>query len=235
MKVIGIIPARSGSKGIKDKNLSQIDGKSLIRIAVETGLGSSLIDDIYISSDSEKYVNEAVSFGALSNGLRPSELSGDQTRTIEVVLQLLKDLGERGKKYDLVVLLQPTSPIRSSSELDKAIRILNESNSANSLVSVSKLEEPHPYKLKRIDEATGELKPFLDGTTSEISRQMLPSAYVLTGSIYVTRINALMKSASLLPSPCLPFITDNRVNIDTIDDLDYLKYLISNNKIAFDL
>ena len=229
MRVLGVVPARSGSKGLPNKNIMSLNGKPLIEWAVNVGISSPSIDDVYISTDSKAYEDIALSAGAKSAGLRSESLSSDTAKTADVVKDLLMKLSESGRNYDLVVLLQPTSPIRSVSEIENAIEQINTSKEAKSLVSVSKFEEPHPYKLKSIN-ANGHLEPFIEGASSEVARQQLPEVYNLTGAIYIVRVQSLLAEKKFLIEPTIPFVTDSRVNIDTQEDFDYLSYLITTGK-----
>ncbi len=220
MKIIAVVPARSGSKGVKNKNIHKINGKTLLELAIEVAKKNKRINDIYVSTDSAKYEKIALKAGAKSLGLRPEHLSGDQARITDVLINLLDGLQE---SYDYLLLLQPTSPQRTSREINQIIKIATQTN-ADAVVSVSKFEEPHPYKLKVISE-TGIVSSFVRGTKSETPRQMLPKVYRLTGAYYLIKIKTLLKEKTLLPKKTTAFITEPIVNIDTKEDLDYLKYI----------
>ena len=213
MKVLAIIPARCGSKGFKDKNIAVIENKTLIEWAVEVAKKSKYIDDIYISTDCEKYEKIALKAGVKSLGLRDKRLSGDFVKTQEVVSDMLKKL----PKYDYIVLLQPTSPIRKPNDIDKMIEFLDKDKNFDSIISVEKIDEPHPNKLKKIK--NNELVSFLENTTSEIPRQLLDDVYKLSGAIYVVKYNYFIKNNSFF-GKTLPYIQDMSINID--NELDFL-------------
>ena len=220
MKVLAIIPARCGSKGFKDKNIAVIENKTLIEWGIEVAKKSKYIDDIYISTDCEKYENIAIKAGAKSLGLRPSYLAEDNTKTKDVILDMLNKL----PKYDIIVLLQPTSPIRTAIQIDEMIELLKDNDS---IVTIQKIDEPHPYKLKKIK--NGYIKSFLENTSSEIARQLLPDVYKLTGAIYVVNYEFFIQKQTWF-GKTLPYIQDISVNIDSELDFIYLKALLEYKK-----
>lgn len=217
---VAVIPARSGSKGFKDKNIALINGISLIEYAVRAAKSSTSIDKIIISTDCEIYERIAIEAGAESLGLRPEELSGDKAKSVDVLVHLLSS--ESLSETELVILLQPTSPIRTGEDIDRCVKLASETN--ESVVTVSKVEEPHPFKLKRI--VDGSIAPFIEGTSSEVARQRLPSAYELTGGIYVSSAEQILKKRTLFSSATKPIIVAPTVNIDRKADFDYLEYLV---------
>jgi CMP-N,N'-diacetyllegionaminic acid synthase len=220
MKVVAIIPARSGSKGLPGKNIAQIGDKTLLELAVNVGKNSQLVDDVFVSTDDPIYEKMALEAGASSLGLRPIELSGDSTKTWEVLHEMIPHFEAQ---YDFIVLLQPTSPVRKPEEIDHMIRMLDESIH-DSCVTVYTVDEPSPFKMKRIDDR-GMVVPLMANTSSEIPRQELPSAYSLTGAIYVTRITSLLKYKNILGNASIPYITPKGPNIDSKEDLIYLRFL----------
>lgn len=224
-KIVAVITARSGSKGIPNKNLSVVAGKTLIEHAVLAGLSSKLISEVYISTDSADYESVALNAGAKSLGLRDSQLSSDTAKSSDVLIAFCSQLGL--EQNDIVVLLQPTSPIRSGKLIDEAIGMTLENG--QSTVSVSEVDEPNPYKLKKI--VDGVIVPFLPDFSSEIPRQLLPKAYQLTGAVYVSSVKNLKEKASLFSEHTNPLIQPEFVNIDSKDDLDYLNYLVDFKKV----
>lgn len=225
MKVLAVVPARCGSKGFPNKNIKEINGKTLLEWAVKVGIECDFVDDVIISTDCSKYEKIAISAGAKSLGLRPENLASDNAKTIDVVIDLLNKLET---KYDYVVLLQPTSPIRSSLDIESMLLEMKKNNNSAS-VSVCKFEEPHPYKLKSIEK--GFIKPFIEGTTSEVPRQSLPSAYALNGAIYITSIKVILEEKTFLPKDTLPYIMDNNINIDSEEDFIFLEAMLDKKKI----
>lgn len=220
--IVAIIPARSGSKGFVNKNIASIKGISLMERAIKKALDSKIIDDVYISTDSNEYEDIAIKSGALSLGLRPSNLSLDSTTTQEVIINFLEN--DKVKNVTHIVLLQPTSPIRTVDLVDRAISVSLDTN--QSVVSVAKVEDPHPFKLKKI--INNKLVPFIENTNSEINRQSLPLAYELTGSIYVTTKKNILERNSFFSESTIPIIQENFINIDSEKDFIFFKYLVEN-------
>jgi len=226
MKVLAVVPARCGSKGFPNKNIASIGGKTLLELAVKVGIDCKIIDDLYISTDCKSYEDIALIAGANSLGLRPEEFATDKAKSIDVIIDLLEKIEE---EYEYIVLLQPTSPVREPKDIELMIEKMQNSD-ADAIVSVVKLEEPHPYKLKAIDE-DGNIRPFIDGTTSEVPRQSLPDAYALNGAIYVTRVNTILKEKTFLPHKTLPYVMSTNINIDSEEDFIFMKAMYESNKI----
>ena len=221
MKIIAIIPARSGSKGIVNKNIRKVGNKTLIERAIQVARDAN-IKDIFISTDSAAYEKIALSLGAKSIGLRPAHLSSDTAKICDVVINLLDNLKCDNYFFDAVLLLQPTSPQRHCSEIFELQKTLRQTH-ADAVVSLAKLEEPHPYKLKKIQ--NGRVVPFLEKTDSEISRQELPVLYKLTGAYYLVKTQALYEEKTFLPKNTVPLITKDVVNIDTEKDVLFAEFL----------
>jgi len=226
MRILAIVPARCGSKGFPNKNIAKIKDKTLLELAINVGNDCDIVDDVYISTDCIEYENIAKKAGAKSLGLRSENLANDTAKSIDVVVDLITKLDN---KYDYLVLLQPTSPLRTPSDIQNMINLL-ENNKADACVSVVKIDEPHPYKLKSIDDK-GYVKPFLDDTTSEIPRQLLPEVYALNGSIYITKVKTILEDKTFLPKKTVPHIMYTNINIDSEEDFIFLEAMLNKNKI----
>tara|TARA_Y100000748_G_scaffold303958_1_gene311032 strand:- start:5892 stop:6587 length:696 start_codon:yes stop_codon:yes gene_type:complete len=225
MNIIAVVPARSGSKGLPNKNIAIVNDMTLIEIAINVGLNCNLITDVYISTDSNEYTDIAERAGAKSKGLRKSYLSDDNAKSVDVVIDLLESLDE---SYEYLVLLQPTSPIREPGDIEKMLNKII-INHADACVSVSQLIEPHPYKLKLISEE-GFLEPFMvEG--SEVPRQSLPPVYALNGAIYVIKVETLLRDKTFFPPKTLPYLMNDNINIDSEEDLIFLKAMTKSDKI----
>ena len=225
MKVLAIIPARSGSKGIKDKNIQLIGGKTLIEWCLILKEHKQ-ISEIIISTDSKKYEKIALNNGAISVGLRSKEFSYDNSKSYEII----NDLSNKGfnlSNFTHIILLQPTFPFRLKNELDEIIN-LSKKNDGLSVVSVSKLEDPHPFKLKKINNS-GFVTSFFKETSSETPRQQLPDAYKVNGGYYFVKIDHLLSEETFLPLKTLPFHMETRVNIDNEEDLEFARFFYENN------
>jgi len=226
MKVIALIPARSGSKGFPHKNIAEIRGKTLIELAVKVGLDSKMVNDVYISTDSAEYQATALNAGAKSTGLRPAELSGDFAKTIDVVIDVLMKIEI---KYDYVVLLQPTSPMRRPADIENMLYDLDKSD-ADSIVSIERLIEPHPDKLKTLGE-NGFIQPFLKNTDSEMPRQLLSEVYKLNGAVYIAKYESIINNRKFLTEKTLPYLMSGSINIDSEFDYNMILGLMETEKI----
>lgn len=217
--ILGLIPARKGSKGVPGKNMSNICGKPLLQYTLDSACQSQLLTDLLISTDSVEMLKLSECFHVLSNGLRPDKLSGDSILTIDVVKYELSMLQAKKIKYDYIMLLQPTCPLRTSAHIDKAISLMLES-SQSSLVSVVDVLGYHPLRMKRIID--NRLVNYIDiGHEDMRPRQELPPVYIRNGAIYLIEWDVLINQNSLVGKECIPFVMSPKdsINIDTIHDL----------------
>lgn len=224
-KILGLIPARGGSKGIPGKNIVYLGGKPLITWTVEAAKKSRYLDELVLSSDDEEIINIANQYGCNTPFQRPSELAKDDTTSIDVVLHAI----EKIPGYDYVLLLQPTSPFRKVNHIDRAIRECIDAG-VSSLVTVRKVREsPYWMYTKSKD---NRLHPVLEQGLSA-QRQNLPVMWILNGAIYLTEINYLKQHRSLKGEDVIgmEMSTNESVDIDSIEDLKYAEVLINNDEL----
>lgn len=223
--VLAVIPARGGSKGIVHKNICPVAGKPLISWTVEAALQSKYIDKIVVSSDDAKTLRKASDFPVCTLE-RPAELSGDCTPSEPVVMHALLEMEKQGERFDYVVLLQPTSPARSSTHIDAAFSQMLSDQRACSMISVSQLDHS-PFKAFVINEE-GELNGIIDNEMPFMPRQSLPDAYLPNGAIYIVKANLFKRQKVLFIPPCVPFQMDKKhsIDIDTQADIELFEYLM---------
>ena len=149
-KILALVPARGGSKGIKDKNIILLHGAPLISYTIDSALGSKYIDNTVVTTDSERIASVAKLYGADVPFLRPVELASDSAKTVDAVIHAIETLATIGQNYDVLVLLQPTQPLRTSEDIDNAIELFFKNN-RQSLASVTPVEN-HPILIRSIDE-----------------------------------------------------------------------------------
>ncbi len=226
MKILAIVPARCGSKGFVNKNIKKIENKTLLELAVKVGIDCPIVNDVYVSTDCKRYEDIALNAGCKSFGLRDESLSSDSSKTVDVVIDVIQKCST---SYDYVVLLQPTSPVRTPQDIENMITLLEENN-ADASVTISSFDEPHPYKLKSIS-SNGMVAAFINGKTSEIPRQLLPKVFALTGAIYIVRTNTVLENKTLLPKKTIPYIMKDNINIDSEKDFIYLDIMRKLNKV----
>jgi CMP-N-acetylneuraminic acid synthetase len=230
VQIAAVIPARGGSKGVPRKNLLRLGPHTLVALAVRCAQRAG-IETILLSTDDAEIAEEGRRAGAHVPALRPAELASDSARTIDAVLHVL---AAARCQPDAVLLLQPTSPLRRAEDLRAAIALLETRTDADAVVSVARLEEPHPAKVKRIE--NGWLAPFLPGGSSETPRQELPRAWRLNGAIYLARYEAILRERSLLPRATLPLEmpAERSLNIDHPWDVVLLQALLERGLVELD-
>lgn len=213
MAIYGVVPARSGSKGVRHKNIRFVGGKSLLKHASEVASNSSRLSKAFISTDSRLYEMLAFRYGLSSLGLRSAELATDKAKTIDVLKEFVNQL-ETICEDDLIVLLQPTSPIRNAELIDECIhRCLQNSETT---VTVSAIDEPHP--MKTLIKDNDGIRPLFDVEDLTTPRQSLPKCYQVTGAVYVIPVSAIKAGAIYTAQP--NFVEqESFCNIDSLDDL----------------
>lgn len=219
MKILGIIPARGGSKGVPKKNIKLLGGKPLLQYTSEIALKSKFLEKVVLSSDTDEIIKVGKQLGLEVPFKRPSNLAEDKTPTLPVIKHVLDFYSSIGEEFDAVCLLQVTSPFRTVDFLDEALYKFINSNS-ESLVSVQ--EVPHEYNPHWSFEVdtTGNLK-IATGEKKIISRrQELPVSYHRDGSIYITKTSVIMLQNSLYGNSIsfIESVKESYVNIDTFED-----------------
>lgn len=224
-KIIGIIPARGGSKGLPKKNILPLAGKPLIGWAIEEAKKSRFIDYLILSSEDKEIIDIAKSFGCSVPFLRPAELSKDDTHAIAPVLHALKMLTER---YDYIVLLQPTSPLRKVSDIDGCVEFCINQN-AKSCISVVEPTK-NPYWMFSLG-SDNRLSPLIPQKKRPDRRQDLPKIYVPNGAIYVAEIEWLFKNNSFITNETIAYIMpqERSIDIDNIIDFKMAEILLKEN------
>ena len=226
MKTLALIPARSGSKGIENKNIVDILGKPLIHYTIKEAKKIPQFNRILVSTDSEKIKAISENEGISVPFLRPKKLAANYTKTIDVVIDVLQTLqSEYDETYDYVCLLQPTSPLRKSKDIQNCLGMLKETRT--SVVSLVKIEDPHPNKMKKIE--GGLVRSFLPLSDSSIPRQLLPDCYALNGAIYLTDVDTITLEKTFFSAKTLPYVMpgERSINIDSKLDLALVRNLIS--------
>ncbi len=220
MRILGLIPARGGSKGIPRKNIKLLHGKALIAYSIESALACSLLDQVVVTTDDDAIAALSKSLGASVPFIRPAHLAADHSPTIDTVMHALSFFEKDNQFYDAVCLLQPTVPFRNPEDINEAIQKFINAK-ADSLISVR--EVPHiynPYWIYEQDPQTGFLKLAVSAEQIITRRQDLPSAYHRDGSIYITKSNVVQTQKSLYGNKIIHHLMKRSpdINIDTMDD-----------------
>jgi len=230
-KIIAIVPARQGSKGLAKKNIIDFLGKPLLVWSIEAALQSKYVDRIIVSTDSTEIAGVGEKFGADIPFIRPSYLSEDNSTSVDVICHAIEFMSEElGENFDFVILLEPTSPLRTSEDVDLALEKLIGSPDARSLVSVGESESQHNKLQFNITESE-----FISVEPSSkkfvhVRRQDLARSYFLDGSIYLSYIHTLFEIASFVHGKTLTLSLPKWKNIEIDDEYDYLMALALGRK-----
>lgn len=227
-KIIALIPARSGSKTVVDKNIKKLAGKPLIAWSIEKCKKSKFIDKIFVSTDSIKYKKIALKYGADEVVLRPKKISGDYSTDYEWIIHAISSI--KNFEFDIIAHVRTTTPIRKLKDLDGAINRFIKSK-YDSLRTVHEMPET-AYKafevknkflspLKNINSSINELNK---------SRQSFPKTYVANGIVDLYRRKFILKYKKLYSKKVLAYITGFTPEIDNLDEFKYINYLITNDQ-----
>ena len=222
-KILAIIPARGGSKGIPHKNIINLCGKPLIAYTIEAAKQSMYVDTVLVSTDNVEIQSVSEQYGAMAPFLRDAMIATDKATTISVVVDAVQRLSMNNENYDVVILLQPTSPLRTTEEIDVAIDVFFQ-NDMQGVVSVNAVETS-PFLLRTIE---GHRLQRIISESSTIRRQDMPTYYEVNGAIYINHIREIDENLSFNDNP-IPYIMnrEHSVDIDTWDDLEMAKEILN--------
>lgn len=224
-EIICIIPARKGSKAIKNKNIKIVKKKPLIQYTIDTAKKIGDEVDICVSTDSNSVIKIIKKNKLNFYGKRPKILAGDYAETYDVVKYEIKKYEKiLKKKYKFILLLQPTCPIRDINKIKKAIKKIKLNKKLDSIISVTDVNANHPNRMKIFK--NNYLINYNKSKKEDMRpRQKLPKVYIRSGSIYLTTRNSLFKNKSLVGKKCAGIILGGyeSLNIDTINDLNFFK------------
>lgn len=218
MKNLAVIPARSGSKGLKDKNIKELMGHPLIWYTINAALESQMFDEIMVSTDSDTYARIAKECGAAVPFLRSEEQSSDHASSWSVVKEVLENYDKMGRRFDTVMLLQPTSPLREAQDIVNAYQILLEKD-ANSVVGVCEMDHSPLWSNTLPEDKC--LNGFIRDEVKNQVRQALQPYYRINGAIYLTRIDYSRLRFDLYTQRGYAYQMDKKRSIDIDDELDF--------------
>lgn len=219
MRNIAIIPARSGSKGLKDKNIKLLNGKPLIAYTIEAAIKSNIFDEVFVSTDSEKYAEIARNYGANVPFNRSTELSTDTASSWAVVSEVLHKYTEKGQEFDSFALLQPTSPLRKAEDIINAYNMLLDKQ-ANAIVSVTETEHS-PLWCGKLPEDRS-LVGFFKNKEANQQRQKLDSYYRINGAIYLVKTDYFQATNDIYEDKCYAYIMSRESSIDIDNEVDFI-------------
>lgn len=216
MRNIAIIPARSGSKGLKDKNILPLNGVPLMAYTIKAALDSGKFDKVMVSTDSEEYARIAQQWGAEVPFLRSPEVSTDTASSWAVVREVLECYEAMGEHFDSFALLQVTSPLRQGRHIVEAYDLLAEKN-ANAVIAVYKM----PMPLEKCKHMSEDLRmdDWYQNNTTSMPRQMFKPAYHINGSIYICYTDVFFRQESILEKDCFAYLMNSLYSTD-VDELE---------------
>ena len=227
--VIAVIPARGGSKGLPGKNIKKLNDKPLIWYTINAAKKSKFIDKIIVSTDDNEIAKIAKKYDAEIPFMRPKELARDGSLAIDNYIYTIDRLNKEFN-YGIVefIILQPTSPLRTSLDIDNAIQIFK-GKKADSVISVSKAIHP-PLWSKRIDEK-GTLRNYFDIKIGNKNRQEIEKAYMPNGAIFIFKFSLLKEKYSYYSDKTYPYIMplERSLDIDSKLDFEFVEYLMKKN------
>jgi len=227
-RLTAIIPARGGSKGIPRKNLLRIEGETIVERAIRLARESGRVDRVLVTTDDPEIYELAKLHDAAPPSLRPPHLAKDLATTIDAVIHLIDDANvEDG----FILLLQPTSPLRTASDLDLLCKLYEANPEAMAITSVVRHDAPHPNKIMTID--GGYLRSYL-GTNPSVPRQSLPVVYAINGAFYLVPRKVVVEQRTFLPERTLPFEMppERSVNLDVPMDLLLMEALLKKPELG---
>ena len=225
-RLLALIPARGGSKRIPSKNIHEIGGKPLIAWSIESALKAPSVDRVVVTTDSEEIAKIAIKYGADVPFLRPDDLASDSADSMDSVLHAIRYLENTGDIYEYLLLLQPTSPMRSAEHIEQSIKLLKEKD-ADSIVGVTENEHPVEWCNTLSDDLS--MDGFYPDEIKGKQSQDFPKRYRINGAIYLAKTQKVITSHSMiLPQKCFAYIMDavSSVDIDEHIDMEFARYLL---------
>lgn len=228
-KILSIITARKGSKGLRNKNIKKINGKEMFLWPVEAVKRSKYVDLSTISTDSEKIIKISKKKNVYVPFKRPVSISGDETSSIETIIHAINFFKKKKLSFDYVLILEPTSPLTSTKDIDRAIELIVKTG-ADSLISLyetSRYHHSYHYKILK----NRRVKSLFDIRKNK-RRQDLSKTYFMDGSLYISKVNYLLKKKSLIGANTIGFETSKvkSFEIDDLIDYEIIKFLKKNEK-----
>jgi CMP-N-acetylneuraminic acid synthetase len=231
-RILAIVPARGGSKGIPRKNLRLLLGQPLIVYSLKAARSSQYITELVVTTDDREITSVARAHGADVPFVRPPELASDNASQLDVTLHAL-DVVEQAKQihYDIILLLQPTAPLRTTADIDNALEKMFLTG-ADSVVSFCKAWQGHPYYMYTLDDDRP--KHLIEVPSHIIRRQDFPTVYVRNGAIYAAKRNVLVRQHSFYGNDLRAYImpVERSINIDTAFDLSLAECLLQSSRVS---
>ena len=228
-KIVALIPARGGSKGVPRKNIKLLGKNPLIAYTIEASLAAYVIDRTIVSTEDEEIAQISQDYGAEIPFMRPAELSGDVVLDFSVIKHCLDYLIQINNKPEILVFLRPTMPLRTSQEIDTAVQMLLENKSADCIRTARPVPYP-PYWMKKIN-SSGYLEPYDEHVVpfAMTRRHDLPTVVMCDGYVDAAKVKSVLKEDKFPPGNILAYYRENVpfIDIDTPEDWEYCEYFLS--------
>jgi CMP-N,N'-diacetyllegionaminic acid synthase len=221
--VLAIVPARGGSKGLPGKNLRLLEGRPLVAWPVSAALGAASVDRVIVSTDDVEIAQAARSAGAEVPFLRPAHLADDKASSMDVVLHALEVLASQGQEFEYIVLLEPTSPLTESTDIEAAMSLLREAgDTADAVVGICRVEASHPeYDVRR--DGAGLISPYAARNFNSLRRrQDIEELYFLEGSLYISSVKAFRRHQTFYHERTLGYVVPRWKSLEVDDILDFI-------------
>ena len=231
-KILAIITARGGSKGLPKKNIKKLANKPLIQWTVEASLQSQYIDRVIVSSDSQEIIDSAVQAGAEAPFVRPADIAGDTAKLEDAILHAMQEISLQGESYDYMINLCPTHPLRDAEEIDRVIEYTIKHPQASAVMTVTECLH-HPLQANILENDLS-LATFMSDELKLLNRQELPVYYQLSGSVCISQWEYFQKVGTFLGPETYAYVTDAKkgLNIDSMTDFLLAEIYLQNPEIT---
>lgn len=219
-RILAVIPARGGSKGLPGKNIKPLLGKPLIGWTIEQAKESKYIDRIIVSTDDKEIAEVSLSFGAGVPFTRPPELATDDAKTVDVVMHSINYLESINDSYDIIVLLEPTSPLREVYDIDTALEMLVQNPQAESIVGIAKVESQHPSFIVKLHDKF--IKPYSNENFRILRRQDIETLYYYEGSLYIFYTYSFKNRKQYYHEKTMGYVVPKWKAFEVDDEVDFM-------------
>lgn len=231
-KILAIIPARGGSKGLPNKNIKEMNGKPLIYWTIKRAQDSKLLDKIYVSTDSPQIATICQDIcNQCVEELRPDELAQDTSSSADVIKYTINLLQQKGEEYDYMLLLEPTSPLRKKDDIDVVIQLACDNPERDGVISLGEVHMEHPSAVKIIGE-NGNIVPLLNSNKTIYQRQQMKQVYFPYGVAYLIKTEAFLNNMSVYTDNIIPYFIERwqAYEVDDIYDFMCIETIMKNRE-----
>lgn len=219
-KVLAVIPARGGSKGLPGKNIRHLLDKPLIAWSINQVQESKYVDEIFVSTDSREIADVAEQYGVKVTDLRPEELSSDTASSMDVILYTIELLEKQDEVFDIVIMVEPTSPLREPEDIDKSIELLVNTDKAESVVGICEVEGAHPDFLIELN--NNFLVPYVNKDFTVKRRQDITPMFFFEGTVYTSFVNSIKSHKNFYHEKTIGYVVPKWKSFEVDDKLDFV-------------